>query len=52
MWGAGILRSEASKELLNLAELLAIPVMTSLPGKSAFPEDHKLSLGMGGYHCG
>ncbi len=47
--GAGVLRSEASEELLNLAELLALPVMTSLPGKSAFPEDHELSLGMGGF---
>lgn len=47
--GAGVLRSEASKELLKLAELLAMPVMTSLPGKSAFPEDHELSLGLGGF---
>jgi thiamine pyrophosphate-dependent acetolactate synthase large subunit-like protein len=47
--GAGVLRSEASTELLQLAELLALPVMTSLPGKSCFPEDHPLSLGLGGF---
>ena len=47
--GAGVLRSEASPELLQLAEMLALPVMTSLPGKSCFPEDHPLSLGLGGF---
>jgi len=47
--GAGVLRSEASPELLQLAEILAVPVMTSLPGKSCFPEDHPLSLGLGGF---
>jgi acetolactate synthase-1/2/3 large subunit len=33
---------------VQLAELVQIPVMTSLEGKSAFPEDHALSLGTGG----
>jgi len=47
--GAGVLRSSAAPELLNLAESLGIPVMTTLPGKSAFPEDHPLSLGSGGF---
>ncbi len=47
--GAGVLRSAASPELLQLAEILALPVMTSLPGKSCFPEDHSLSLGLGGF---
>jgi len=47
--GAGVLRSEACPELLQLAEILALPVMTSLPGKSCFPEDHALSLGLGGF---
>jgi len=47
--GAGILRSEAAQELVRFAEDLAIPVMTSLPGKSAFPENHDLSLGIGGF---
>jgi len=34
--------------LKRLAEVLAAPVATSLQGKSAFPEDHPLSLGSGG----
>jgi len=46
--GQGIHWSEAYDELRALAEHLAIPVMTSLPGKSAFDETHPLALGSGG----
>ena len=46
--GQGIHWSEAYKELQELAELLAIPVCTSLPGKSSFNETHPLALGSGG----
>jgi len=46
--GQGIHWSEAYTELRALAEHLAIPVMTSLPGKSAFDETHPLALGSGG----
>ena len=46
--GQGIHYGQAWKELRELAELLGIPVMTTLQGKSAFPEDHPLSLGSGG----
>ena len=46
--GQGVLYAEASEELRELAELLQAPVMTTLEGKSAFPEDHPLALGTGG----
>jgi len=46
--GQGIHWASAYAELQELAELLAIPVCTSLPGKSSFDETHPLSLGSGG----
>ena len=46
--GQGVLYAEATAELRELAELLQAPVMTTLEGKSAFPEDHPLALGTGG----
>jgi acetolactate synthase-1/2/3 large subunit len=46
--GQGVHWAEAWSELKELAELLAIPVTTSLEGKSAFSETHPLSLGSGG----
>ena len=46
--GQGVLYAEATDELLALADLLDIPVMTTTDGKSAFPEDHALALGSGG----
>jgi acetolactate synthase I/II/III large subunit len=46
--GQGVLYAEASDELVQLAELLQSPVMTTVDGKSAFPEDHPLALGSGG----
>jgi acetolactate synthase-1/2/3 large subunit len=45
--GQGVLYAEATDELLALAELLQMPVMTTLEGKSAFPENHPLALGSG-----
>jgi len=47
--GQGVLYAEAWQELRQLAEALGAPVMTTLPGKSAFPEDHPLSLGTGSH---
>jgi acetolactate synthase I/II/III large subunit len=46
--GQGVLYAEASDDLLELAELLEAPVMTTMEAKSAFPEDHALALGTGG----
>ena len=43
--GQGVMYAEATDELEQLAELLQAPVMTTMPGKSAFPENHPLSLG-------
>jgi acetolactate synthase-1/2/3 large subunit len=43
--GQGVLYSEAWDELKTLAELLQVPVASSLNGKSAFPENHPLALG-------
>ena len=46
--GQGVLYAEATPELVELAEVLNAPVMTTTLGKSGFPEDHPLSLGTGG----
>ena len=46
--GQGVHYAQAWQQLRELAELLEAPVTTSLQGKSAFPENHPLSLGSGG----
>ena len=43
--GQGVMYSEGTAELEELAELLQAPVMTTMPGKSGFPESHPLALG-------
>ncbi len=48
--GGGVLTSGGTKELKELAELLQVPVATTLMGKGAFPEDHHLFIGMPGMH--
>jgi acetolactate synthase-1/2/3 large subunit len=47
--GGGVVGAGAFRELLELSELLSIPVATTLMGKSAFPEDHPLALGCAGF---
>jgi acetolactate synthase-1/2/3 large subunit len=46
--GQGVFYARACAELRELAELLGVPVLTTLNGKSAFPEQHPLALGTGG----
>ncbi len=46
--GQGVHYAQAWPQVKQLAELLALPVMTSLGGKSAFPETHPLSIGAAG----
>jgi acetolactate synthase I/II/III large subunit len=48
--GGGVLKSRASAELKVLAELTGIPVITTLMARGAFPDSHRLHLGMPGMH--
>jgi acetolactate synthase-1/2/3 large subunit len=48
--GGGVIASNASPELIRLAELTGTPVTTTLMGIGAIPCDHPLNLGMLGMH--
>ncbi|MEM1573272.1 MAG: biosynthetic-type acetolactate synthase large subunit [Candidatus Methanomethylicaceae archaeon] len=48
--GGGVIASNASEELIKFAELIMAPIVTTLMGKGAVPEDHPLCLGMIGMH--
>ncbi len=48
--GGGILAANASAELKELAELMQLPITTTMMGKGSFPEDHHLWVGMPGMH--
>lgn len=48
--GGGILKSRAAEALLQLAEMVQIPVVTTLMARGAFPDSHDLCLGMPGMH--
>lgn len=50
--GGGALFSDASDEILELAEITQIPVTMTLMGLGSFPGTHSLSLGMLGMHGG
>ncbi|OJY45763.1 MAG: acetolactate synthase large subunit [Pseudonocardia sp. 73-21] len=48
--GGGVLKAQASAELLRLAELTGIPVVTTLMARGAFPDSHPQHVGMPGMH--
>jgi acetolactate synthase I/II/III large subunit len=48
--GGGVIKAQASKELLELAEMTGIPVVTTLMARGAFPDSHRQHLGMPGMH--
>ncbi|MBL3686530.1 acetolactate synthase large subunit [Leucobacter zeae] len=48
--GGGVVRAKASEELLQLAELVGAPVVTTLMARGVFPDSHEQHLGMPGMH--
>ncbi|MHA1789777.1 MAG: thiamine pyrophosphate-binding protein [Candidatus Helarchaeota archaeon] len=46
--GGGVVQAGAFEELVEISELIGAPVVTTMMGKSAFPEDHELY----GWHTG
>ena len=43
--GGGVISSEATQELCELAEQLDAPVLTTVDGRGVLPEDHRLCMG-------
>ena len=48
--GGGILKARAAEQLRTLAELIDVPVVTTLMARGSFPDSHELCLGMPGMH--
>ncbi len=48
--GGGVIKANGARELLELAELLGAPVVTTLMARGAFPDSHPLHMGMPGMH--
>ncbi|MCQ5375434.1 MAG: biosynthetic-type acetolactate synthase large subunit [Methanomassiliicoccales archaeon] len=48
--GGGVIWANASREVLQLAESLMAPIVTTIMGKGAVPESHPLCLGVIGMH--
>jgi acetolactate synthase I/II/III large subunit len=48
--GGGVIRGEATEQLMDLAELTGIPVVTTLMARGAFPDSHPQHMGMPGMH--
>ncbi|MCW3990398.1 MAG: biosynthetic-type acetolactate synthase large subunit [Candidatus Bathyarchaeota archaeon] len=50
MAGGGVISSNASAEVIKIADMLMAPVVTSLMGKGTVPSDHPLFAGLCGMH--
>ncbi len=48
--GGGVVKGDATEELYAFATEHEIPVVTTMPGIGAFPEDHDLAMEMAGMH--
>jgi len=48
--GGGVIKANAAKELMMLAEITGAPVVTTLMARGAFPDSHPQHLGMPGMH--
>ena len=48
--GGGVIRANASPQLMELAALTGLPVVTTLMARGAFPDGHPQHMGMPGMH--
>lgn len=48
--GGGVIKADASRELMEFAEFTGIPVVTTLMALGAFPDPHPQHMGMPGMH--
>ncbi|WP_293770820.1 acetolactate synthase large subunit [uncultured Corynebacterium sp.] len=48
--GGGVIKANASRELLEFADYTGIPVVTTLMALGSFPESHPQHMGMPGMH--
>ncbi|HEY5890070.1 MAG TPA: thiamine pyrophosphate-binding protein, partial [Acidimicrobiia bacterium] len=48
--GGGVIAAGATAELIEFAEMSNVPVVTTLMARGAFPDNHRLALGMPGMH--
>ncbi|WP_150460102.1 acetolactate synthase large subunit [Nesterenkonia ebinurensis] len=48
--GGGLIKAEAAEEFRTLAEQVGAPVVNTLMARGAFPDSHRLNVGMPGMH--
>ena len=48
--GGGVIAAGAAEELKQFAEMIQVPMVTTLMARGAFPDSHPLNLGMPGMH--